>query len=135
MDEKRIYAVAAHRVTTQFNGEVVQPAGRMSAQFGHATSKMKMHRMVGVASKKLRLKMADEKITTLHKTCRDTLEMDHVRRLLEKAKIAYYTFEDENPDAYGAGEVTTAFATVPVTKAQIEGILDYLPLFASPSDN
>lgn len=139
--EKRIYAVAAETVETPTRGDVVQIPGRMSAQFGHALSRMRMHRMAHYANNWVGLRsrkngflhdmqaFADEAITTIHLACRDSRELDHVMGLLHKHRVLFYEFRDENPAVYGPGRVVTAFATVPVTKAQVEGILDYLPLW------
>lgn len=142
-EEKRIYVVVAETVDTPDtkvvpSGVVVQVPGRMAAQGGHALSRMKMHRMLDAAClnkyfhtpefRELLTKLADEKITTIWKSCRDSRELNHVHLLLGKAKIASYFFEDENPEVYGYWHPRTALATVPVLLKQVEGILDYLPL-------
>jgi hypothetical protein len=141
-EEKRIYAVAAETISTP-QGTVVQVPGRMSAQLGHALSRMRMHRMTDFAMSWVGLRrvkngfrndmreFADEAITTIHKSCRDSLELDHVMRLLNRHHIPYFEFRDENPDVYGPGRFITAIATVPVRKRQVEGVLDYLPLFGA----
>lgn len=139
--DKLIYAVAAESVTTP-TGTVIQIPGRMAAQNGHALSRMRMHRLIDMAFRRKKkdamtqeemLAVADEGITTLHLSCRDSRELRHVSNLLHKAQIKHYTFTDTNPAVYGQGvKVVTAIATVPVTKAQVVDILDYLPLFLAP---
>jgi hypothetical protein len=139
--EKIIYAVAALTIDTPTRKGIVQVPGRMSAQFGHAVSRMRMHRMAAFATSAAAsgyrrvfqsqlLKMADEAITTIHLECRDSKELAHVANLLRQRRVKFYEFEDRNPGVYGPGQFTTALATFPVFKRQVEGILDYLPLFA-----
>ena len=141
--ERRIYAVCAETVDTPTRRGVVQIPGRMSAQFSHATSKMKMHRLVDLAQKDINAglgrdlgllldameKTADEKITTINLSCRDSKELGHVIGLLHDARIKWHGFWDENPEVYGPGAVMTAIATYPVNPAKVAGILDYLPLW------
>ena len=146
--ERRIYAVCAETVDTPTRRGVVQIPGRMSAQFSHATSKMKMHRMLSLVEKEVNSgrdmtgpngdlapiletmeKIADEKITTINLSCRDSKELGHVMGLLHDARIKWHGFWDENPEVYGPGAVLTAIATYPVKPSQVEGILDYLPLW------
>lgn len=141
MAEKIIYAVAAETIWTPAKGVVVQIPGRMSAQLGHALSRMRMHRLAAYATsgrpsgypaifKKQLHQMADEAITTIHLSCRDAKELFHVRDLLAARKIKFSEFEDRNLEVYGPGQFVTALATYPVLKRQVQGILDYLPLFA-----
>jgi hypothetical protein len=139
--EKRIYAVVAETVDSPIMGTVQQVLGRMSAQAGHALSRMRMHRLIDMIVRRKKkdamtqdemLAVADEGITTIHLSCRDSRELRHVSNLLHKAHIKHYAFKDSNPEVYGAGEIITAIATVPVTKEQVVGILDYLPLFLAP---
>ena len=134
--EKRIYVVVAETVSTP-EGEVVQVPGRIAAQAVHVASRMKMHQIIGL-SEKHQLARADEAITTIILGARDSNELRHVQRLLEKAEIEHYTFEDINPAVYGEDcgapcEVTTALATVPVMPEEVVDILDYLPLWAPRS--
>lgn len=135
--EKRIYAVVAEKVDTPLRGEVRQIPGRMSAQCTHAVRRMSMHMMLDHIKKLRRYRIedlrsfADQGITTLHLQCRDSKELNHVDNLLHKAGIKTYGFMDTNFAVYGDGEVRTAIATEPVSKEQVEGILDYLPLFLS----
>lgn len=137
--EKIIYAVAAETIWTPAMGVVKQVPGRMSAQLGHALSRMRMHRMATYAltasnyrdvRKKQLHRFADEAITTIHLSCRDGKELRHVADLLTKRGVRFWEFEDSNGEVYGPGQFTTALATIPVRKIQVEGILDYLPLFA-----
>jgi peptidyl-tRNA hydrolase len=134
MIHKRIYAVVALSVDTPV-GTVVQVPGRMAAQAVHAVSRMKMHRLLdaktrGATTKKLR-QIANEGITTIVLACRDTRELRHIAFLLSKARIKHHWFEDVNPEVYGSGAWQTALATGPVHRGTVEGILDYLPLFAA----
>ena len=139
MIRKRIYVVIAEMVDTPDkavvpSGVVVQVPGRMAAQGGHALSRMKMHRLLNIlercaGAKKQARQIADEKFTTIWKSCRDTKELNHVIQLLNRAKIAWYDFEDENPEIYGYWHPRTAIATVPVNPERVEGVLDYLPLW------
>ena len=131
--EKRIYAVVAETVYCYDKGDVTQIPGRLAAQAVHAVSRMKMHQIVGLSTK-LQQARAKEAITTIILAVRDSNELRHVQRLLEKANIEHYTFEDTNIPVYGedcgsAREVTTALATIPVVPEEVEDILDYLPLW------
>ena len=144
MKEKRIYVIIAETVDTP-QGAVHQVPGRMAAQGGHALSRMKMHRVMdslfsrkeikAIAYKPDLEKMADEKTTTIWLACRDSRELEHIHRLLTKARIRHYDFEDENDEIYGIyGDDTgchpcTALATVPVYPEQVTDIIDYLPLW------
>src|SRR5271169_1752416 len=137
-EEKRIYAVVAEKVSTPTKGEVIQIPGRMAAQAVHAVSRMKMHFLLEktnhfrktITAMLEAKKMADESITTIILSCRDTKELLHVVDLLGKAKISTSVFCDHNEEVYGPTTtgIYTALATVPVTKEQVVGILDYLPL-------
>ena len=69
-------------------------------------------------------------ITTVVLLARDSYELHHVHRLLEKVPRArVQAFYDENTEAYGPGRVMTAIATEPVVPRTMGGILDYLPLW------
>jgi hypothetical protein len=141
LEEERIYAVIAKTVDTPDkkvvpSGVVTQIPGRMAAQGGHALSRMRMHRIIQyihLDKKLIRWPdleiIADTKVTTIWKSCRDSRELEHVFHLLDKAKIQSYFFEDENPDVYGYWHPRTALATVPTSSKSIVGILDYLPLW------
>ena len=140
---KRIYVVVAETVDTPLTETtVVQIPGRMAAQAVHAASRMRMYRLLIEGSKLFKRNKGDyadveaamtdlagEAITTIILSARDSRELEHVRRLLAKAKIKYATFEDTNDAVYGPGAVVTALATVPVLPNKVNGILDYLPLW------
>ncbi len=122
---------------------IYQPAGRCAAQVGHVVSKLRVALVKQYLQRALNSPGAYKKIkrtkwfwetpcepvTTIVKAVRDSFELNHVHNLLVEAKLAVYEFEDENPDAYGPGKVRTAICTEPVTPSQVEGILDYLPLW------
>lgn len=139
MAEKRIIVVIAEKVQTSERGVVMQVPGRMSAQGGHASGRTRLHLMATIAIQNKNLRtpefrellhdVANEKVTTIHLSCRDSNELDHVKLLLHKAKIRHFDFFDKNPDVYGPGEVRTALATVPVEPDDLVGITDYLPLW------
>lgn len=118
-EEKRIYVVVPLTVLGQ-KGIVKQPLGRQVAQAVHVVSKMRVE--------------ADYHqswipITTIILSARDVKEMEHVGKLLVRKKVAVTSFRDSNPD-YGAEvSIVTAICTEPVYKKQVEGILDYLPLW------
>jgi hypothetical protein len=120
----------------------------MAAQGGHALSRMKMRRLIeDMRSKRHprtfeRLEaLADEKITTIWKSCRDSRELEHIHRLLAKARIKHCDFEDENDEVYGTYDdgagchPRTALATVPVYPEQVIDIADYLPLWKPKGDD
>ena len=120
--------------------DIVQISGRLAAQACHAVRRMG-HAMVidsvrellgfnGIVSLK-KLKQAIhalsnlvvyDPITTIILSCRDSFELEHVYNLLrDHAGVLAYKFNDTNPPVYCIGcsqpcngEVTTAFATVPV---------------------
>jgi hypothetical protein len=138
---------------------IVQIPGRLAAQACHAVRRMG-HNMVinavselltfnGIVSLKklkqaifsLRNLVTYQPITTIILSCRDSFELEHTYNLLrDHAGVAAYKFEDTNLDVYCTGcrqpcrgEVTTAFATVPVDKQEVLGYLDYLPLWTPKS--
>src|SRR5271166_1048064 len=133
--------------------DIVQIPGRMAAQACHAVRRMEHDRVLtgvrdllhGVTSFK-KLKQASQSLrnsilyvptTTIILSCRDSFELEHTYNLLrDHAGVLAYKFEDTNAGVYCAdctqpcsGEVTTAFATVPVDKQEVQGYLDYLPLW------
>lgn len=169
-EEKRIYCVVAQTVQHPLEVElspfpptrrkyvrgkntrtIVQVPGRITAQVGHAVSKMRYNLLANeiegasvialTGRKKLRAMATSippfQPITTIVLGARDSFELDHVYALLrDVAGILTYKFNDTNPDVYGEGEVTTAICTVPVPPSEVIGILDYLPLWApSPQDD
>jgi hypothetical protein len=87
-----------------------------------------------------------EPTTTIILSCRDSFELEHTYNLLrDHAGVLAFKFNDTNPLVYCAGcrledysrlckdMITTAFATVPVTKQEVQGYLDYLPLWTPKS--
>lgn len=137
--EKRIYVVVAQRVEAE-PGLVVQPDGRQMAQVGHVLRRLGMvmsfNGMLRFNGKKLTREMVIlgtqyQDTTTIVLSCRDSWELAHVESLLVKGKVEHVFFEDTNTAAYGASAVITALATFPVSREEIEGILDYLPLWGS----
>jgi|SRR5579863_2264166 len=159
-EEKRIYVVVANTVQNPVLGygnvtgkglrrledtlDIRQPAGRQIAQACHAVRRMG-HSMVIRAVLSLFTKRASlsaikaaislnvnyEPITTIILSCRDSFELEHVYNLLrDVVGVEAFKFRDTNFEAYGEGEVTTAFATVPVTPTSVTGVLDYLPLWS-----
>jgi hypothetical protein len=97
---------------------VIQPAGRQIAQACHVVSKLRHN-----------TSLTDfVPITTIILQARDSNEMLHVYRLLVKRKLNPVIFSDDNPE-YGPGSWPTAVAVFS-TKKQVDGILDYLPLWS-----
>jgi len=154
----RIYAVVAETVQApvgldlEGGGErlfrppesvtVRQPYGRVVAQVAHAVSlvRLAMAWRVLQAGNRISAKFNDEgmelwtelskPITTVVLAARDSYELHHVHRLLERVPWAHVqAFYDENTEAYGPGKVMTAIATEPVTPKAMAGIIDYLPLW------
>lgn len=118
--------------------DIVQPAGRQAQQVGHVARMVEhwrvfkeLHRVIyttkGRLSKHLSTDIPYAPITGITKSCRDSFELLHVKRLLEAADIQYFEFRDTQEDLYE--DVVTALATVPVTPFAVAGILDYLPLW------
>jgi hypothetical protein len=121
-----------------------QVPGRMAAQAAHAVSKVR-HFMIRDevlrADRVARKNKSNEHwfrsdmlfffpITTIILSCRDSYELNHIKNLLYyKTDVQFKTFKDTNPEVYGAGEVLTALATMPTMPEQVNGILDYLPLW------
>lgn len=117
---------------------IVQVPGRLAAQAAHVVSKMRCtqlaHEVEAALLSKNRKRVIGvspfQPITTIILGARDSFELQHVYGLLrDVGGILTYKFNDTNPAVYGEGEVTTAIATVPVYKAEVVGILDYLPLW------
>ena len=126
--EKRIYAIVAASIEGQ-NGKVAQPLGRQVAQVAHVVSKLRFAEAARPIREEEQITYRlFEPITTIVLQARDTAELQHVWDLLRKKKIPPTTFADNNPE-YGLGNYITAICTPPVFKAQVEGILDYLPLW------
>lgn len=122
MEDKRIYVVVLATVEVN-RRKVVQPPGRQIAQACHVVSKLRLGDM----------RMQEEgfePITTIILQARDSAEERHVWALLVKKKLNPTYFEDTNQDAYGPGPVITALAVL-ATPYQVQGILDYLPLWGA----
>jgi len=130
--EKRIYAIVSASIDGK-NGKVVQPIGRQVAQVAHVVSKLRWHEALNPFGKGPLTPPsvpAWYAITTIVLQARDANELNHVFALLHTKKIPVTTFADNNPE-YGPGNFITAICTGPVFKSQVEGILDYLPLWGS----
>ena len=166
-EEKRIYSVVAQTVQapleyvgvtnprllhtfvsplrTEATQTIVQPAGRLIAQHGHAVSRVResmvkkaLFAALNVSGKekrdtavKLLLNNNFAPITTIVLAARDSAELHHVAGLLGLANIQIQRFFDTNQPDYGspAYDVLTAIATEPVIPEEVFGILDYLPLW------
>jgi hypothetical protein len=117
---------------TKESKTIVQPYGRMTAQHGHVVSIMRVKmafEMVFARQKngKFDYSAAWEPITTIVLECRDSLELAHIKDLLEEADLEVEEMLDDNPE-YGPGKVRTAICTWPVYAKNVVGITDYLPL-------
>lgn len=111
---------------------IVQPYGRMTAQHGHVVSIMRVKMAFEMVFAKGRDGRVDysaawEPITTIVLSCRDSLELAHVKDLLNEADLEVEEMLDDNPE-YGPGKVRTAICTWPVYAKNVYGITDYLPL-------
>src|ERR1700676_3595582 len=102
---------------------VVQPIGRQVAQACHVVSQLRN------GMNPPELKLGFQPITTIILQARDSAEMGHIYRLLFKKRLQPEIFSDDNPE-YGPGSWPTAVAVF-ATKKQIEGVLDYLPLWGA----
>ena len=71
--------------------------------------------------------------TTIILEARDSFELRHVFDLLQNNDVPVYGFMDTEQPDYGSLDafVMTAIATEPVTREDVEGMLDYLPLWGS----
>jgi hypothetical protein len=132
---------------TEETRTIVQPSGRLAAQACHATAVMtaalfKNYIYYDITHKdRLSAYEPSRKIqefwegppapiTRIVLAARDSYELHHVYHLLRVAKIPVYDFIDRNTEAYGPGvEIMTAFATEPVDKEEVIGLIDYLPLW------
>jgi hypothetical protein len=139
MEETRIYVVVAGTIQVPVAAgthkpplrTVVQPVGRQIAQACHVVSKLR-HRDTKFVLDHREHSIEFEEfkpITTIILQARDSAELGHVHFLLHKKKLNPILFSDENPQ-YGPGEWPTAIAAL-ANKKQIEGILDYLPLWGA----
>jgi hypothetical protein len=129
-EEKRIYVVlpAVVEVGETAGGRVTvaQPAGRQIAQACHVVSKLRLDMFFHEPRQK---SFEFEPITTIILKARDSKEIAHVGLLLLKT-LHVVTFQDENREAYGPAQPTTALAVL-AKPNQVKGILDYLPLWGS----
>jgi hypothetical protein len=148
---KRIIQVATKQTKT-----TVQPVGRIGAQIGHVTSKMRMYRLVEAAIAKseafekvgnatgLQYWLKDqiilggesegfvnEGITTIVLSVPDSFWLEHIHSLMRAKKIKTFGFIDTNEE-YGGGLAKTAICTLPIDPAKLDGIIDYLPLWVHP---
>lgn len=147
--EKLIYVVVAETVQPDSweKRHVIQPAGRIAAQVGHVVSLVR----VDMAAELIRdgesaiLDLEHSlcvPITTIVLAARNSKELAHIDNILGMAYRRYETFYDTNTDAYGwennpddpdadmpSCSVMTALVTYPVTKDEVEGLLDHLPLW------
>lgn len=142
MDEQRIYVAVAGTIQVPVNPgshkpplrTVVQPVGRQIAQACHVVSKLRHKEMkISIDIESVPgpvLAVAEfQPITTIILQARDSAEMGHVYRLLDRKRLNPVIFSDNNPE-YGPDSWPTAIAVF-ATKKQIEGILDYLPLWGT----
>lgn len=150
-EEKRIYCVVAQTVQVPLIPQVLeqtksisQPPGRLAAQVGHAVSilreemfKKQLLTRIKKGKKKYSVTLKKElskefkPITTIVLGARDSFELNHVLNLLLIVGIETHPFYDTDQPDYGNPDlkVMTAIATEPVTKEDVIGILDYLPLW------
>lgn len=121
---------------------IVQPPGRAAAQAGHAYALARTKMFEKYVSKVLKYnKIAlltptsfaelNKPITQIILGARDSFELRHVGSLLDSAFIPNHVFVDSDQVDYGNAQVqvATALSTEPVSKDEIAGILDYLPLW------
>ncbi len=155
MDEHRIYVAVAGTIQVPVSvfrvdqkivpdlkkglRTIIQPVGRQAAQACHVVSKLR-HQMLKLDIEESKMLTSDlisvvkqrssfNPVTTIILQARDSNEMLHVHRLLFKKKLNPVIFSDTN-DQYGPGEWPTAVAVL-ATKKQVDGILDYLPLWGT----
>lgn len=124
-NEKRIYVVVAETVQNPDGKRIVQVCGRNMAQCAHVVSGMQVKRITAPPAL-----ITFESCTTIVLAARDSKEMEHIRRLLRTASISHEVFHDTNLEVYETKEeIFTAICTQPIEAVQVEGILDYLPLW------
>lgn len=128
-EEKRIYVVVAETVQAPDNDVVIQPAGRIAAQVGHAVSKM-----WSVLSASRCTTSSWEPTTTIILSARDSAELQHIQHVLTLARVDHVGFKDTNEE-YGyspdhkINHVFTAVCTYPIEPKRRENLLDHLPLW------
>jgi hypothetical protein len=132
IEEQKIYVIVAGTVQTPSRRTVIQPPGRQIAQACHVVSKLRHSMIKYDFDHKYHTwdVTTFEPVTTIILQARDTSELWHVRNLLFKRKLGPLMFADTNLEAYGPGDIVTAVAVL-ATKKQIEGVLDYLPLWGA----
>jgi hypothetical protein len=146
-EEKRIYSIVAKTVQAPCimrqvpsktrwiiaagpdTKTIVQPPGRIAAQHGHVVSHMRMHHLLKKDSR-LHFDLANLEITTIILSVPDSYQLHFMHYLLSQklGPDKVYHFLDEN-DEYGPYDVKTAICTVPVLPTDVEGVIDYLPLW------
>jgi len=160
--DKRIYCVVAETVQHPLDYSVksfplaapttrtiVQPPGRLAAQVAHVVSLTRLNMVIdrfktdymatpGAVDVDVVLSFLQRQTppyTTIVLVARDSYELYHVEHLLN-GKLNYHTFYDTDQPDYGSKNsiVSTALATEPTTKEEVEGILDYLPLWSPKCD-
>lgn len=135
----RITVVVAETLTYMKDGKPARykmESGRMGAQAAHASSKLKMLYVLehsdpcNSQARNLVKMLHDIPITTITLKGRDSEELRHIAKLANQANIMHTTFEDDNKAVYGTPDkILSAVALGPVTKADLVGITDYLPLW------
>lgn len=133
-EEKRIYVVVAETVQPDEFTSVDQVPGRLAAQCAHVVSKV---RVLMMASQSRGEYHPLQPITTIVLSVKDSKELRHIQRMLERLNILHAFFVDTNEDVYGWNHasnapyrLTTAVATFPVTKFEIDDVLGHLPLWS-----
>lgn len=135
----RITIVVAETLTYTKAGKPARykmESGRMAAQAAHVASKLRMLYILehststdGQARNLVRM-LHNTPITTITLKGRDSEELRHIAKLADQANIMHTTFEDDNEGVYGTPDkILSAVALGPVTKADLVGITDYLPLW------
>ncbi len=156
--DQRIYVVVANTVQNSIGLDVAdgheilfrdrdaktiaQAPGRLMAQVGHVVSLTRLMMaqrcfmgIIGGPTDQAYLKgvwkVLSKPITTIVLAAKDSFELHHIYRLLEKKLNGRVNaFYDENPPVYGNERgVMTAVATEPIPFTATEGVLDYLPLW------
>lgn len=127
-EDIRIYVVVAEEVEGRaispnysvVTYSVCQPNGRIAAQVGHVLAKLQRScPKIHIAAYK-----------TIVLSARNEKELRLLLSLLSKADQQPESFIDCNEEAYGAGvNVLTSICTPPVRIADVQGILDHLPLW------
>lgn len=122
-------------VTGEIKHYVMEP-GRLGAQVGHAVSKLKLSYLMWHAPDVAEVAdwLIRNPITSIVLEARDSQELRHIMRLLDKEEVHYAEFFDTNKSVYGQGNVLTAVAIGPVFDWMVDGITDYLYLWKAPDN-